>query len=51
MQNRQGLVISCPEEISWRNGWIELEQLIKLVKAYGNSDYKDYILNLVKSNK
>ena len=48
MQNRQGLVISCPEEISWRNGWIELEQLIKLAKAYGNSDYKDYILNLVK---
>jgi glucose-1-phosphate thymidylyltransferase len=46
IQNRQGYVISCPEEISWRNGWINKEQLEKLASQYGNSAYKEYLLNL-----
>ena len=48
IQSRQGFLIACPEEISWRNGWIDSIQLIELAKAYGNSDYKNYLLNLIK---
>ena len=46
IQNRQGLVISCPEEISWRNGWISFDELILLAREYGDSEYKQYLSNL-----
>ena len=46
IQNRQGLVISCPEEISWRNGWISFDELILLAREYGDSEYKHYLSNL-----
>lgn len=48
IQKRQGLVISCPEEIAWRNGWIKSNDLINLAKGYGNSDYKNYLISLTK---
>ena len=48
MQNRQGFSISCIEEIVWRNGWINLEKLKELAETYGNSEYKNYILDLDK---
>lgn len=48
IQNRQGLVISCPEEIAWRNGWIESDDLINLANNYGNSYYKNYLISLIK---
>ena len=39
IQNRQGLYVSCIEEIAWRNGWIDKEQLVALGRemktAYG----------------
>ena len=46
IQNRQGLVISCLEEISWRNGWISFDELILLAREYGDSEYKHYLENL-----
>lgn len=48
IQNRQGLVISCPEEIAWRNGWIESDDLINLANNYGNSYYKNYLISLIE---
>jgi glucose-1-phosphate thymidylyltransferase len=48
IQNRQGLVISCPEEIAWRNGWIESDDLINLANDYGNSYYKNYLISLIE---
>ena len=47
VQKRQGLVIACPEEISWRNGWITSEDLSKLSNNYGISDYKNYLTSLL----
>lgn len=47
IQKRQGFVISCPEEISWRNGWISSDKVLELAKHYGKSDYKDYLISLV----
>lgn len=46
--DRQGLQISCIEEIAWSRGWIDNEQLAKLAAEYGKSTYGIYLRNLVK---
>ena len=47
LENRQGIKISCPEEIAWRNGWINDEQLIDLSKKLIKSGYGNYLLSLI----
>ncbi len=39
VQNRQGIEISAPEEIAFRNGWITKEQLLEAAGLYGKSPY------------
>jgi len=48
IQKRQGLIISCLEEIAWRSGWIKSNDLKNLAKGYGNSEYKNYLISLIK---
>jgi glucose-1-phosphate thymidylyltransferase len=48
IQKRQGFVISCPEEISWRNGWIDSDQIKNLAQNYGKSLYKEYLLSIIE---
>ena len=43
VEERQGLKVSCPEEIAWRNGWISTEALEALATSYGKSEYADYL--------
>lgn len=50
IQKRQGLIISCPEEISWRNGWLSKEKLISVASSYKNSEYKDYLIEITSFN-
>ena len=45
--DRQGLQMSCIEEIAWSHGWIDDAQLRKLAAAYGKSSYGQYLKNLV----
>ena len=45
---RQGLQISCIEEIAWSRGWIDDAQLRRLAEGYGKSSYGAYLKNLVK---
>jgi len=47
IEKRQGLKISCPEEIAWRNNWIDRRQLEKLADLYGKSSYADYLKTLL----
>ncbi len=47
IQTRQGINVSSPEEIAWRNGWIDSEQLLRASEAYINSPYGNYLKNLV----
>jgi glucose-1-phosphate thymidylyltransferase len=47
VQDRQGLMISCPEEIAYRSAFIDRSQLDKLAKEIPN-DYGDYLLRLAK---
>lgn len=46
IQKRQGLYIACIEEIAFRNGYIDRQQLEKLAKPYLNNDYGEYLLRL-----
>ena len=39
IQNRQGIEISAPEEIAFRNGWTTKEELLEAAKRYGKSPY------------
>ena len=51
IQSMQGLYISCIEEIAWRKGYINSEQLEKLGRELEKTDYGQYLLNLAKSKK
>ena len=48
--DRQGLQMSCIEEIAWGHGWIDDAQLKKLADGYGKSTYGQYLKNLVQSS-
>jgi glucose-1-phosphate thymidylyltransferase len=48
LEARQGLRICCPEEICWRNGWIDDAQLERLGSEIGKSQYGQYLLKLLK---
>ena len=48
IQNRQGLMVSCLEEIAYKKKFITFEELSELTNSYPNSSYKDYLLQLLK---
>ena len=48
LEARQGLRIACPEEICWRNGWIDDAQLEKLGNEIGKSQYGQYLLQILR---
>ncbi len=43
IQSRQGITISAPEEIAYRNGFIDKEKLMESAKAYGKSPYGEHL--------
>ena len=45
LEKRQGLKVACPEEIAWRNGWIDDAQLERLARRLEQSGYGRYLLN------
>lgn len=47
IEERQGLQISCIEEIAWRQKWITSADLARLAAAYGKSSYGEYLKKLV----
>ncbi|MFA6619422.1 MAG: glucose-1-phosphate thymidylyltransferase RfbA [Candidatus Neomarinimicrobiota bacterium] len=46
IEKRQGLKISCPEEIAWRLGFISKEEMHALGKKIGENEYGKYLLSL-----
>lgn len=48
VEERQGMMISCPEEIAYRLGYISREQLYKLAQGLRGNEYGAYLLRLLK---
>jgi glucose-1-phosphate thymidylyltransferase len=48
LQKRQGLQVACPEEIAFRQGWINVEQLAALADPLKKNGYGQYLLSLMK---
>ena len=48
LEEIQSYKISCPEEVAYKNGWIDKEQLLKLAATYPKGEYQSY-LNLLPS--
>lgn len=48
VQERQGMMISCPEEIAFRMGYIDSDQLRELASAMGSNRYSQYLLELLE---
>lgn len=47
LEKRQGLKVSCLEEIAWRNKWISDDQLLEIAKPMSKNEYGQYLQNLV----
>ena len=48
VEDRQGMMISCPEEIAYRMGYISQEELRRLAKQYKNNHYGEYLTYLAQ---
>ena len=51
IEDRQGFKIGCIEEIAWRNGWIDNDELLSLSQPLLKSGYGQYLANLTESNR
>ena len=51
LQKRQGLMISCPEEIAWNAGWITDEELHQLALPLSKTEYGKYLLKVISQKQ
>ncbi len=51
LQERQGLQVCCPEEIAWRNGWIDDAALENLATPLAKNGYGQYLLSLLREER
>nr|MBQ4455210.1 glucose-1-phosphate thymidylyltransferase RfbA [Clostridia bacterium] len=49
-EKRQGVMISAPEEIAFRKGWISKDELLEAAKVYGKSPYGEHLRNVADGN-
>jgi glucose-1-phosphate thymidylyltransferase len=49
LEQRQGLRIACPEEISLRQGYISLEQFLSAAQKCAKSSYGEYLMSVHRS--
>ena len=50
VEDRQGMMISCPEEIAYRMGFIDTHQLLQQAERYRGNQYGEYLMRLCKED-
>jgi len=50
LQNRQGLMVACPEEIAYRSNWISAEQVERLAKPLVKNAYGKYLQHIISES-
>jgi glucose-1-phosphate thymidylyltransferase len=48
LQKRQGLMVACPEEIAYRQGWIDAEAVMRVANTLSKNSYGQYLNKIVK---
>lgn len=48
LENRQGLQVCCPEEVAFRQGWIDAEHLLRLANPLAKTEYGQYLIRLAE---
>ena len=51
IEQRQGLKVACPEEIAWRMGYIDSEQVVRLAEPMKKNEYGQYLLALARKEE
>jgi len=51
IEERQGTKVCCPEEIAWRNGWINNEGLLQIANKFAKTTYGNYLSRLLENNE
>ena len=51
IEKRQGLKISCIEEVAFKKGYIDKEQLLRLAEDHGKSQYAEYLIRIAHEKK
>jgi glucose-1-phosphate thymidylyltransferase len=51
LEHRQGFKIACPEEVAYRSGFIDIEQVARLAKPLAKNEYGRYLLRLVEDEQ
>lgn len=51
IEERQGLKVSCPEEIAYRMGWIDAAMVMKIADLIRKNSYGQYLINMVQGSK
>ena len=51
LSQRQDVTISAPEEIAYRNSWIDRNKLVEIAEGYGKSPYGDHLKNIAKEKR
>ncbi|MEG0579735.1 MAG: sugar phosphate nucleotidyltransferase, partial [Niameybacter sp.] len=51
VQKRQGLYVACIEEIAFRQGWIDKEQLLKLAEPMAKTEYGQYMIQIANTER
>ncbi len=49
IEKRQGLKVACPEEVAWRQGWIDDAQIERCAAGMGKSTYAEYLRSVLRS--